>query len=76
MRRKSLHFIASISRAERIEMIALYSDNRIEGRVTEQKLRKITRADFVIKYHQSLWFTPQFKAISEFRQKEFSQAEI
>ena len=24
---------------------------------------------------QSLWFTPQFKAISEFRQKKFSQAE-
>ena len=24
-----------------------------------------TRGDFVIQYHQSLWFTPQFKAISE-----------
>ena len=30
----------------------------------------------VIQKHQSLWFTPQFKAISECRQKKFSQAEI
>ena len=35
-----------------------------------------TRADFVTQYHQSLWFTPQFKAISECRQKKFPQAEI
>ena len=35
-----------------------------------------TRADFVIQYHQSLWYTPQLKAISECRQKKFSQAEI
>ena len=35
-----------------------------------------TRADFVIQRHQLLWFTPQFKAISECRQKKFSQAEI
>ena len=35
-----------------------------------------TRADFVIQYHQSLSFTPQFKEISECRQKKFSQAEI
>ena len=36
----------------------------------------ITSADFVKQLHQSLWFTPQFKAISECRQKKFSQAEI
>ena len=34
------------------------------------------RADFVIQWHQSLWFTPQFKAINQCRQKKFSQAEI
>ena len=26
-----------------------------------------TRADFVIQWHQLLWFKPQFKAISECR---------
>ena len=35
-----------------------------------------TRTDFVIQSHQSPLFTPQFKAISECRQKKFSQAEI
>ena len=35
-----------------------------------------TRADFVIQQHQSLWFTPQFKAISGYRQKKFPQAKI
>ena len=40
------------------------------------KLNLITRVDFAIQYHQSLSFTPQVKAISECRQKKFSQAEI
>ena len=35
-----------------------------------------TRADFVIQQHQLLWFIPQFKAISECRQKKFSQPVI
>ena len=42
----------------------------------ENILNLKTRADFVIQQHQSLWFTPQFKAISECRQKKFSQVEI
>ena len=32
-------------------------------------LRSEIRADFVIQQHQSLWFTFQFKAISECRQR-------
>ena len=28
-----------------------------------------TKADFLVQWHQLLWFTPQFKAISECRQK-------
>ena len=36
----------------------------------------VTRADFVTQWHQLLWFTPQFKAISECRQKKFFQPEI
>ena len=43
--------------------------------VAKVSLQTIARADFVIQEHQSLWFTPQFKAISECRQKKFSQAE-
>ena len=35
-----------------------------------------TRANFVIQWHQLLWFTPQFKAIREGRQKKFFQPEI
>ena len=42
----------------------------------EMKYAARTRADFVIQYNQSLWFTPQFKAIIECRQRKFSQAEI
>ena len=37
---------------------------------------KSTRADFVIQKHHLLWLTPQFKAISECRQKKFSQPAI
>ena len=32
------------------------------------KIFGLTRADFIIQWHQLLWFTPQFKAISECRQ--------
>ena len=34
------------------------------------------RADFVIQKNQFLWFAPQVKAISECRQKKFSQPVI
>ena len=42
----------------------------------EAELAVVNKADFVIQHHQLLWFTPQFKAISESRQKKFSQPVI
>ena len=36
----------------------------------------LTRPDFVIQEHQLLWFTPEFKVISQCRRKKCSQAVI
>ena len=41
-----------------------------------RKEGKPTRTDFLIQWHQLLWFTPQFKAISDLRQNKFSQPVI
>ena len=39
-------------------------------------VRKTTRVDIVIQKHQLLWFTPQFKVISECEQNKSSRPVI